>query len=88
MYFPRNIAYDASTDRVQIFDHSHAFLGADGDVPSRLALVSCALARFKGLARKFFLTVKAPRANRQKLPLLILKVNFRDPNFARFRLLS
>jgi hypothetical protein len=33
----RNIAYDASTDRVQIFDHSHAFLGADGDIPRRLA---------------------------------------------------
>jgi len=34
---PANIAYDVSTDKVQIFDHSHAFLSPAGDIKTNLA---------------------------------------------------
>jgi hypothetical protein len=34
---PANIAHDATTDRVQIFDHSHAFLTPGGDIDQTLA---------------------------------------------------
>ena len=32
----QNIAHDTSTDRVQIFDHSHALLGSTGDIEQML----------------------------------------------------
>ena len=34
---PGNIAHDTSTDKVQIFDHSHAFLSPGGDIDQTLA---------------------------------------------------
>lgn len=39
-----NIAFDTTQKKVQIFDHSHAFLGTAGDIPARLASVGGQLA--------------------------------------------
>ena len=35
---PGNIAHDTSTQKIQIFDHSHAFLRNQADVPATLAV--------------------------------------------------
>jgi hypothetical protein len=41
---PSNIAHDTATDRIQIFDHSHAFLTPGGDIEQTLAARSASLA--------------------------------------------
>lgn len=40
----QNIAHDATTNRVQIFDHSHAFLTPGGDIDQTLAARNASLA--------------------------------------------